>query len=61
MMKWQPRPSPAPADRSGAVARGRGIAYVHYKFNETYVAMGMEVAVERATGRIKVERVVLRA
>jgi CO/xanthine dehydrogenase Mo-binding subunit len=37
--------------------RGRGIAYVHYKHNETYVAMGMEVVVERASGRIKVERV----
>ncbi len=56
MMKWQPRPSPV-SDRSGAVMRGRGIAYIHYKFQETYLAMGMEVAVERATGRIKVERV----
>ena len=37
--------------------RGRGIAYVHYKHSETYVAMGMEVAVERASGRIRVERV----
>jgi CO/xanthine dehydrogenase Mo-binding subunit len=37
--------------------RGRGVAYVHYKHNETYVAMGMEVAVERASGRINVERV----
>jgi CO/xanthine dehydrogenase Mo-binding subunit len=40
------------------VARGRGISFVHYKHNEAYVAMGMEVAVERASGRIKVERVV---
>jgi len=37
--------------------RGRGIAYIHYKHNETYVAMGMGVAVERASGRIRVERV----
>ena len=37
---------------------GRGIAYVHYKHEETLVAMGMEVAVERATGRIRVTRVV---
>jgi CO/xanthine dehydrogenase Mo-binding subunit len=55
-MKWQPRPSPGP-DRSAAVARGRGFAYTRYKHSETYVAMGMEVAVERATGRITVERV----
>ena len=34
------------------------MAYVHYKHQETYVAMGMEVAVERSTGRIHVERVV---
>jgi nicotinate dehydrogenase subunit B len=57
MLKWQPRPSPSP-EANAAVARGRGLAYVHYKHNETYVGMGMEVAVERASGRIKVERVV---
>lgn len=56
MMKWQPRPSPS-TDRSGPIMRGRGIAYIHYKFQETYLAMAMEVAVERATGTIKVERV----
>jgi len=57
LMKWQVRPSPG-ADTSAAVARGRGISFVHYKHTETYVAMAMEVAVERASGRIKVERVV---
>jgi nicotinate dehydrogenase subunit B len=56
MMKWQARPSPGP-DKNAAVARGRGMSYVHYKHSETFVAMGMEVAVERASGRIKVERV----
>ncbi len=57
-MGWQPRPSPRPVDRTAAVLTGRGIAYVHYKHEETLVAMGMEVAVERATGRIRVTRVV---
>ena len=57
MMNWQPRPSPA-GDRNGALARGRGLAYVHYKHDEAHVAVGMEVAVERASGTIKVERVV---
>ena len=57
-MGWQPRPSPRPVDRTAAVLTGRGIAYVHYKHDETLVAMGMEVAVERATGRIRVTRVV---
>ena len=56
MMKWESRPSPGP-DRAGPVAHGRGVSYVHYKHNETYVAMGMQVAVERATGRIIVEKV----
>ena len=57
MMKWQSRPSPGAA-KDAAVARGRGMSYVHYKHSETFVAMGMEVAVERASGKIKVERVV---
>jgi nicotinate dehydrogenase subunit B len=56
MMTWQSRPSPNNSS-GAAVMRGRGIAYVHYKHNETYVAMGLEVAVERTSGRIKVERV----
>ncbi len=57
-MGWQPRPSPRRVDPKAAVLTGRGIAYVHYKHEETLVAMGMEVAVERATGRIRVTRVV---
>jgi nicotinate dehydrogenase subunit B len=56
LMRWQPRPSPGP-DTAAAIARGRGLSYVHYKHSETYVAMGMEVAVDRSSGRIKVERV----
>ncbi len=43
--------------KSGAIARGRGIAYVHYKHNETYVAMAMDVEVERKSGEIRVRRV----
>ena len=57
LLNWQARPSPGPG-KDAAVARGRGMAYVHYKHNEAYVGIGMEVAVERASGRIKVERVV---
>jgi CO/xanthine dehydrogenase Mo-binding subunit len=57
-MAWQPRPSPRHVDRRAAMLTGRGLAYVHYKHEETIVAMGMEVAVERATGRIRVTRVV---
>jgi CO/xanthine dehydrogenase Mo-binding subunit len=57
-MGWQPRPSPRRVDPKAPVLTGRGIAYIHYKHEETLVAMGMEVAVERATGRIRVTRVV---
>ena len=48
---WQSRPAPA---KTGA---GRGIAYIHYKNNESYVAMAMEVDVERSSGAIRVRRV----
>jgi CO/xanthine dehydrogenase Mo-binding subunit len=57
-MAWQTRPSPGPVDASAPVLRGRGISYVHYKQTENYVAMGMEVEVERATGVVRVTRVV---
>jgi nicotinate dehydrogenase subunit B len=57
-MHWQPRPSPRQIDPNAAVLTGRGLAFIHYKHDETLVAMGMEVAVERATGRIRVTRVV---
>ncbi|HSL80418.1 MAG TPA: molybdopterin cofactor-binding domain-containing protein [Pseudolabrys sp.] len=56
MMKWQPQAYQL-ASTNNAIARGRGFAYIHYKHSESYVGMGMEVAVERATGRIAVERV----
>ena len=51
MLDWQPRPSPGP----GGI--GRGIAYLHYKNNETYVATAMEAEVDRATGAIRVRRI----
>src|SRR6516164_2880401 len=54
LMNWQSRPSPGSGKNAGngaAVMRGRGFAYVHYKHSESYVAMGIDVAVERASGR----------
>ena len=56
LMRWSPRPSP----RSAApqrVATGRGMAFIHYKHSETFVAVGMEVEVDRGTGEIRVQRV----
>jgi CO/xanthine dehydrogenase Mo-binding subunit len=55
MMAWKPRTTPP--SRSGGVLRGRGISYMRYKQNENYVAMGMEVEVERSSGRVRVTRV----
>jgi CO/xanthine dehydrogenase Mo-binding subunit len=55
-MQWQSRPSPG-RETHAAIARGQGMAYVHYKHNEAYVAIGMVVAVSRSTGRIKVEQI----
>jgi hypothetical protein len=42
LIGWRARPSPGP----GGI--GRGLAYLHYKNNETYVAMAMEVEVDSA-------------
>jgi CO/xanthine dehydrogenase Mo-binding subunit len=57
-MGWQSRPPACAVDRTAAVMKGRGVSYIHYKHDETIVAMGMEVEVERASGRIRVTRVV---
>jgi CO/xanthine dehydrogenase Mo-binding subunit len=57
MMAWTARAGHAGVMPNDAVLNGRGIAYVHYKQAENHVAMGMEVAVERATGIVRVLRV----
>jgi nicotinate dehydrogenase subunit B len=56
MMAWTPRD--AAVDRKAPILRGRGIAYVHYKQAENYVALGIEASVERSTGAVRVLRVV---
>lgn len=57
MIGWQPRLSPNPAAAQGNLLSGRGVAYMRYKQAENYVALAMEVAVDRATGKISVRRV----
>ena len=52
IMKWEPRQS------GGGAGTGRGLAYIHYKHSENYVAMGMDVTVDRASGAVRVTRVV---
>jgi nicotinate dehydrogenase subunit B len=62
MIGWQPRPSPnkqmlqTTSGQNGLLI-GRGFAYVHYKQAESYTGMAMEVAVDRARGKITVRRV----
>ena len=55
---WQARPSPAPAAVSGGTL-GRGIAFAQYENQYAYVAMVAEVAVDRTSGQIRVERITL--
>ncbi|PWT82131.1 MAG: xanthine dehydrogenase family protein molybdopterin-binding subunit, partial [Blastocatellia bacterium] len=57
MIGWQPRAAggPQPTERGARV--GRGFAYARYKQSENYVAMAMEVAVDRSSGRVTVQRV----
>ena len=51
---WTPRSMARGRPFTG---RGSGLSYSHYKHNETYIAMAMEVEVDRATGRARVLRV----
>ena len=57
MIGWQARPSPSRQAARGTLVSGRGVSYMRYKQAENYVAMAMEVIVDRATGRITVQRV----
>lgn len=57
LIGWQKRVSPNPKAAVGKMLKGRGISYVRYRGNENYVAMAMEVLVDPATGKIKVERI----
>jgi len=53
LIGWQPRAATAPR----ATGSGRGFAYIHYKHNESYVAIAMEADVDKASGAIRVRRV----
>src|SRR5262245_23964639 len=57
MIGWEARPSPNPRRTSSNALTGRGMAYMRYKQSENYVAMAMEVSVERPSGQINVRRI----
>ena len=54
LAKWEKRPAPKRQD--GAVAAGRGVAYVKYELVRTYVGLVAEVEVDRNSGEIRVKR-----
>lgn len=56
-MGWESRPSPNPKAVQGRLLAGRGMAYMRYKQAENYVAIGMAVTVDPATGKINIRRV----
>ena len=61
---WQARSGTNPAAAAGDIARGRGIAYLRYSNNNTYVAAVAEVrstAKRRDQGRARLRRARLRA
>jgi CO/xanthine dehydrogenase Mo-binding subunit len=55
LAKWQSRPSPQ-RPGNGDVVTGRGMSYVRYDLNRTYVGAVAEVEVNRKTGEISVPR-----
>jgi nicotinate dehydrogenase subunit B len=55
LARWERRPSPR-RDAGGGTARGRGLSYVKYEMNRTYVGAVAEVEVDRDSGRIRVPR-----
>ncbi len=56
---WQPRAGVNGAAANADVARGRGLAYLRYNNATTYVAAVAEVAVNRKSGEVKVERLTI--
>ncbi len=54
-MNWQARPSPKPATNE-RIATGRGLAFVHYKHTDNRIGLGIEVAVDRSNGQVRVTR-----
>lgn len=56
LAKWERRPSPQKGADGGDVAKGRGLTYVKYELNRTYVGAVAEVEVNRKSGEIRVLR-----
>lgn len=53
LSRWEARPSP---QRTGS-NQGRGVGFVHYNNRSTYVAVAVQVDIDRSSGRLRVPRV----
>jgi nicotinate dehydrogenase subunit B len=57
LARWTPRSGRKQISRDERMLRGRGVAFARYGVRDTFIAMVADVAVDRETGRVAVERV----
>jgi nicotinate dehydrogenase subunit B len=58
LAQWSPRPASRGGRNAGlSSAEGRGVAFVHYDNYSGYAAIALQVVVDRASGKVSVERV----
>ena len=53
---WEKRSGHRPSQTANGVASGRGLSYVKYELNRTYIGCVADVDVDRASGDIRVKR-----